>query len=197
VARNIDHCVAFIEMDDKRFFLERLVNENPESKIVVFVRTKVRAERVNLAMEKLNIKCETIHGDKEQTDRLLVMKRFKNGEFKILIATDVSARGIDIPNVDFVVNYDLPEKPENYVHRVGRTGRADKKGIAISFCSNDERPLLEEIEEYIGKPVEVMEIKNQDYKETLAFTAETKSDWKTLLRDAEEEEKNRKKRKRK
>ena len=91
----------------------------------------------------------------------------------------------------------LPEKPENYVHRVGRTGRADKKGIAISFCSNDEKPLLEEIEEYIGKPVEVMEIKNQDYKETLAFTAETKSDWKTLLRDAEEEEKNRKKRKKK
>ena len=184
-------------MDDKRFFLERLVNENPESKIVVFVRTKVRAERVSLAMEKLNIKCETIHGDKEQTDRLQVMKRFKSGEFKILIATDVSARGIDIPNVDFVVNYDLPEKPENYVHRVGRTGRADKKGIAVSFCSNDERPLLEEIEEYIGKPVEVMEIKNQDYNETLAFTAETKSDWKTLLRDAEEEEKNRKKRKKK
>ncbi|MFN8135656.1 MAG: C-terminal helicase domain-containing protein [Bacteroidales bacterium] len=89
-------------------------------------------------MEKLNIKCETIHGDKEQTDRLQVMKRFKNGEFKILIATDVSARGIDIPNVDFVVNHDLPEKPENYVHRVGRTGRADKKGIAVSFCSNDE-----------------------------------------------------------
>jgi ATP-dependent RNA helicase RhlE len=148
-------------------------------------------------MEKLNIKCETIHGDKEQADRLLVMKRFKSGEFKILIATDVSARGIDIPNVDFVVNYDLPEKPENYVHRVGRTGRADKKGIAVSFCSTDEKPLLGEIEEYIGKPVEVMEIKGQDYNETLAFTAETKSDWKTLLRDAEEEEKNRKKRKKK
>ncbi len=197
VARNIEHSVAFIEMDDKRFFLERMVNENPESKILVFVRTKVRAERVMLAMERLNIKCETIHGDKEQTDRLLVMKRFKNSEFKILIATDVSARGIDIPSVDFVVNYDLPEKPENYVHRVGRTGRADKKGIAVSFCSIEEKPLLEEIEGYIGKPVVVMEIKNQDYSETLAFTAETKSDWKTLLRDAEEEEKNRKKKKKK
>jgi ATP-dependent RNA helicase RhlE len=164
---------------------------------VVFVRTKVRAERVSLAMEKLNIKCETIHGDKEQVDRLQVMKRFKGGDFKILIATDVSARGIDIPNVDFVVNYDLPEKPENYVHRVGRTGRADKKGIAVSFCSNDERPLLEEIEDYIGKPVEVMEINRQDYGETLAFTAEIKSDWKTLMRDAEDEELNRKKRKKK
>lgn len=197
VARNIEHSVAFIEMDDKRFFLERMVNENADSKILVFVRTKVRAERVSMAMEKLEIKCETIHGDKEQIDRLQVMKRYKEGEFKILIATDVSARGIDIPNVDFVVNYDLPEKPENYVHRVGRTGRADKKGIAVSFCSTDEKPLLTEIETYIGKPINVMEIKKQDYIETLAFTAETKSDWKTLLREAEEEEKNRKKRKKK
>jgi ATP-dependent RNA helicase RhlE len=195
VARNIEHSVAFIEMDDKRFFLERLVNENPESKILVFVRTKVRAERVTLAMDRLNIKCETIHGDKEQADRLMVMKRFKNGEFKILIATDVSARGIDIPSVDFVVNYDLPEKPENYVHRVGRTGRADKKGIAVSFCSKEEKPMLEEIEEYIGKPVEVMEINKTEYNQTLAFTAETKSDWKTLLREAEAEELTRKKRK--
>jgi ATP-dependent RNA helicase RhlE len=197
VARNIEHSVAFIEMDDKRFFLERLVNENPESKILVFVRTKVRAERVTLAMDRLNIKCETIHGDKEQADRLMVMKRFKNGEFKILIATDVSARGIDIPSVDFVVNYDLPEKPENYVHRVGRTGRADKKGIAVSFCSKEEKPMLEEIEEYIGKPVEVMEINKTEYNQTLAFTAETKSDWKTLLREAEAEELTRKKRKKK
>lgn len=196
VARNIEHSIAFIEMDDKRFFLERLVNENPDSKVLVFVRTKVRAERVSLAMGKLNIRCETIHGDKEQTDRLQVMKKFKAGEFKILIATDVSARGIDIPSVDFVVNYDLPEKPENYVHRVGRTGRADKKGLAVSFCSQDEKPLLQDIEEYIGKSINVMEIKKQDYTETLAFTAESKSDWKTLLREAEEEEeKNRKKKK--
>lgn len=197
VARNIEHSIAFIEMDDKRFFLERLVNENPDSKVLVFVRTKVRAERVSLAMGKLNIRCETIHGDKEQTDRLQVMKKFKAGEFKILIATDVSARGIDIPSVDFVVNYDLPEKPENYVHRVGRTGRADKKGLAVSFCSQDEKPLLQDIEEYIGKSINVMEIKKQDYTETLAFTAESKSDWKTLMREAEEDEKKRKKKKKK
>lgn len=197
VARNIDHSVAFIEMDDKRFFLERLVNENPDSKLVVFVRTKIRAERVLAAMQKLGIRCETIHGDKEQTDRLQVMKRFKNSEFKILIATDVSARGIDIPNVDFVINYDIPEKPENYVHRVGRTGRADKKGIAIAFCSMDEKPLLHEIEEYIGKPIEVMEITRQEYGQTLALSAETKSDWKTLLREAEEDEMKRKKKKKK
>lgn len=197
VARNIEHSVAHIGMDDKRFFLERLINENPDSKILVFVRTKVRAERVMVAMGRLNIACETIHGDKEQKDRLQVMKRFKKGEFKIMIATDVSARGIDIPNVDFVVNYDLPEKPENYVHRVGRTGRADKKGIAVSFCSPEEKELLNEIEDYIGKPIVVMEISKSEYTETLAFTAESNSDWKTLLRKAEEDEKQWKLKKRK
>ena len=197
VAKNITHSVAFIEMDDKRFFLERLVNENPESKILVFVRTKIRAERVNLAMEKLGIKCQTIHGDKEQSDRLKVMHEFKAGEFKILIATDISSRGIDIPNVDFVINYDLPEKAENYVHRVGRTGRGSQKGHAVSFCSTEEKPILAEIETYLDKPVDVMEINKQDYTETLAFTAELNTDWKTLLRNAEADELKRKKRKKK
>ncbi|MEM9823818.1 MAG: DEAD/DEAH box helicase, partial [Bacteroidota bacterium] len=110
VAKNVHHFVTFIQMDDKRFFLERLVNENPEKKILVFVRTKVRAERVCKAMTRVNIHSQTIHGDKVQMDRLKVLTQFKRGDFKILITTDVSARGIDIPNVDFVVNYDLPEQ---------------------------------------------------------------------------------------
>ena len=138
ISKNIHHAVAFIKMDDKRFFLERLINENPESKILVFVRTKVRAERVSAAMARVDIEAQTIHGDKEQVDRLEVMNRFKNGYFKVMIATDVSARGIDIPNVDYVVNYDLPEQTELYVHRVGRTGRGIQKGNAVSFCSEKE-----------------------------------------------------------
>ena len=140
VARNIAHSVAFIEMDDKRFFLARLIEENPDSKILVFVRTKVRAERVSKALERAGIQSITIHGGKDQHDRLDVMKQFREGTVKILIATDVSARGIDIPDVDQVVNYDLPAVAENYVHRVGRTGRADKKGLAVSFCSPEENP---------------------------------------------------------
>ena len=167
VARNIAHSVAFIEMDDKRFFLARLIEENPDSKILVFVRTKVRAERVSKALERAGIQSITIHGGKDQHDRLDVMKQFREGTVKILIATDVSARGIDIPDVDQVVNYDLPEVAENYVHRVGRTGRADKKGLAVSFCSPEEKPILDEIESFLGKPITVLSIGKNEYNETL------------------------------
>src|SRR5690606_16522648 len=121
VSKNVNHSVAYVEMDDKRFFLERLVREFSENKILVFVRTKVRAERVFAAMQRVGIPTLTMHGGKEQEDRLSVMNEFKKGDVKVLITTDVNARGIDIPNVDYVVNYDLPDEPENYVHRVGRT----------------------------------------------------------------------------
>ncbi|MFN0203731.1 MAG: DEAD/DEAH box helicase [Bacteroidia bacterium] len=198
VAKNIIHSVAFIQMDDKRMFLERIIKEKRESKILVFVRTKVRAERVFLAMQKLGIATLTIHGDKEQKDRLAVLNQFKEGETKVLIATDVSARGIDIPNVDFVINYDLPEVAENYVHRVGRTGRANKKGNAISFCSTEEREILERIEKYLGNEIEVMDIPKDEYEETLLFSEQIPHDWRKLIKQINADEaKEKDKRKRK
>lgn len=197
VAKNITHSVAFIGMDDKRFFLERIVGENAESKILVFVRTKVRAERVFKALERMGIKSVTIHGDKEQDDRLEAMNLFRKGDIKILIATDVSARGIDIANVDFVVNYDLPDVAENYVHRVGRTGRGTHKGFAVSFCSPEEKPMLEEIQEFLGKPIEVLKITGQEYSETIDFSAEPKDDLKALLQEVEDFESKKKKKKKK
>ncbi len=198
VAKNITHSVAFVEMDDKRFFLERVINENPESKILVFVRTKVRAERVKSAMQRVGIESETIHGDKEQQDRLLVLDKFRSGEVKILIATDVSARGIDIANVDYVVNYDLPDVPENYVHRVGRTGRGMQKGLAVSFCATEEKPILDEIESFMGKKIRVLELDQQEYAETIDFSKDTTNyDLKALLKEAEELEALKKKTKKK
>ncbi|AHM59470.1 DEAD/DEAH box helicase [Flammeovirgaceae bacterium 311] len=199
VAKNINHAVAFVEMDDKRFFLERVINENPDKKILVFVRTKVRAERVHKALERMNIRSMTIHGDKEQSDRLQVMQKFRSGEVMVLVATDVSARGIDIQGVDYVVNYDLPEQPENYVHRVGRTGRGTQKGQAVSFCSTEEKPILEEIESFLDKPIIRMDISKEAYKETLDFTTDVDDNWKALLREQEELEKSggRKKKKKK
>jgi ATP-dependent RNA helicase RhlE len=185
VAKNVTHSVAFIEMDDKRFFLERLINENPESKILVFVRTKVRAERVCKALGRAGLKSITLHGDKDQLDRLEVMDAFRSGASKVLVATDVSSRGIDIPNVEFVVNYDLPEQSENYVHRVGRTGRGTKKGIAVSFCSPEEKVILKEIEGFLDKEITVMEIKKDDYAATLDFSDAGPSDWRRLIKDAE------------
>ncbi len=122
VAKNIEHAVAFIEMDDKRFFLEELIKNNPEKKILVFVRTKVRAERVKKAMARVDIIADTIHSDKLQEEREETMRQFRSGLLKVLVATDISARGIDIQEVEYVVNYDLPESSEHYVHR----SRADR-----------------------------------------------------------------------
>ena len=185
VAKNVTHSVAMIDMDDKRFFLERLVKEHPESKILVFVRTKVRAERVFKSMERVQIESLTIHGDKEQKDRIDVLNRFKTGEVKVLIATDVSARGIDIPDVDYVINYDLPEVAENYVHRVGRTGRGIRKGLAISFCSPEEKPVLDEIETFLDQKVKVLIINKEDYTATVDLSDDNPSDWKALMIEEE------------
>ncbi|MBK8625531.1 MAG: DEAD/DEAH box helicase [Saprospiraceae bacterium] len=185
VSKNVDHSVVYVEMDDKRFFLERLVQEYPESKILVFVRTKVRCERVQAAMKRVGVESVFMHGGKEQNDRLEVMNTFKQGIVKILIATDVSARGIDIPNVDFVVNYDLPEHPENYVHRVGRTGRGRSKGLAYSFCDESEKEYLKAIEDYIGKSVKVLELAADGYKEIKDLTLSKNMDLKDIIRELE------------
>jgi len=197
VAKNIEHAVAFIEMDDKRFFLEYLIKENPDKKMLVFVRTKVRAERVMKAMERAGLNVGTIHGDKLQAEREATMKSFRSGEMSVLVATDVSARGIDIPNVDYVINYDLPETSENYVHRVGRTGRGSMKGQAYSFCSTEEKPVLQEIEDNLGKPVARIEISKRDYQTTLELTTEKENDWRALMQKAQQEELLQSKRKKK
>lgn len=189
VSKNVDHAVMFVAMDDKRFFLERLVGEHPESKILVFARTRVRAERISAAMERMGIRSISMHGGKEQDDRLSVMEQFRSGAVKLLIATDVSARGIDIPGVEYVVNYDLPENPESYVHRVGRTGRGTHKGHAVSFCSEEEKPVLRQIEQFLTKPVRVLDVKKDDYRETLLYTEDTTDDWRQLMRSAENDPK--------
>ncbi len=197
VARNIDHAVAFIEMDHKRFFLESVIKERPEQKILVFVRTKVRAERVKKALARVNIASDSIHGDKDQSEREHSMQDFRHGKTLVLIATDVSARGIDIPDVELVVNYDLPESPEHYIHRVGRTGRGINKGQAISFCSKEEREVLSSIENNLGKPIFRVEISKGFYKDTIAESKENQeTDWQSLLDEEEAFQQKRKKKKR-
>ncbi len=188
VAKNIEHAVAFIEMDDKRFFLKHLLTEQPDKKTLVFVRTKVRAERVKKAMASFDIDTETLHGDKEQHEREAVMASFRGNNTKVLIATDISARGIDIPNVEYVINYDLPESSEHYVHRVGRTGRGDRKGQAISFCSTEEKELLKMIEENLGKPIHRIEITKREYEFTKTETVKKEDDWEALMKEAEQDE---------
>ena len=196
VSKNVSHFVMFVEMDDKRFFLERFIKDNPESKVIVFVRTRVRAERVLKAMERVQIDTLTIHGDKKQDDRSEVMKKFKDGSCRIMIATDVSARGIDVPDVNFVINYDLPDKPENYVHRVGRTGRGINLGVAISFCSKEEKELLEDIQQLINKDIEVIKLYKKDYNYIVSSAGEELT-LQDMIDEHEQWEANRKKRKKK
>lgn len=167
VSKNVTHYVMFVEMDDKRFFLERFINDNPESKILVFVRTRVRAQRVVDALKRVNIDSLTIHGEKDQQERNAALLEFKKGTCRLLVATDLTSRGIDIPDVNFVINYDLPEKAENYVHRVGRTGRGVKKGSAISYCSSGEKEVLEEIQTFLNKKIEEIKVSKKEYSHTL------------------------------
>ncbi len=173
-------------MDDKRFFLEGFINNHLESKMLIFVRTKVRAERVKKAMERVGLITDTIHSDREHSDREKIMKNFRSGDLKVLIATDVSARGIDIPNVEYVINYDLPETAEQYVHRVGRTGRGTQKGQAYSFSSIEEKDLLKEIEENLGKPISRLIVTKDEYQLTVDNSKENPHDWQALIDDAEE-----------
>lgn len=188
VAKSVEHAVAFIEMDDKRFFLENILKEHPDKRILVFVRTKIRAGRVVAAMKRVGIDSEELHGGIEQKQRFAILDRFRSGENKVLITTDLSARGIDIPNVDYVINYDLPDDPENYVHRCGRTGRGEKTGQALSFCSPSEKELLREIEEYTGEEIMHYDIHPDDYREILSDTEDLTYNWQKLIDRANQED---------
>lgn len=183
VSKNVSHQMVFVEMDDKRFFLQRIIQENIDKKILVFIRTKVRAERLKNAMARVELDTLTMHGDKDQLDRDISLLAFKTGACSILIATDVTARGIDIEGIDMVINYDLPEVPENYVHRVGRTGRGKNKGKAISFCAKEEREYLQAIEDFITVPITRAKVTKREYQETIDFADEGANDWKKLMNE--------------
>lgn len=188
VAKNIDHAVAFVEMDDKRFFLENILKEYEDKKFIVFARTKVRVERVQAAMERVGVKTEILHGGIEQKDRFAILDRFRTDANNVLITTDVAARGIDIPTMDYVINYDLPDDAENYVHRCGRTGRGNKRGQALSFCSDSERELLEAIEAYTGEEIEQYDITKDEYKDILNDSDDGSYNWKKLIDKSNKED---------
>jgi ATP-dependent RNA helicase RhlE len=173
VSRNVSHYRMEVEQDHKRFALEQFLNEHPESRVLVFVRTRVRAERVVKAMARVGIASVALHGEMEQSDRDQVLDQFRKGEHRLMIATDVSARGIDVAGVEFVINYDLPEKPEHYVHRVGRTGRGTHKGTAISYYCPGDKPLLDAIEAFIGSPVPLIEQDKRQWSATVDLMERT------------------------
>ena len=197
VSKNVDHSVIFVEMDHKRFFLERVIRENPDQKIITFARTKVRVERIAKAMARVDIDSITIHGDKEQEERTEVLNQFANTDMQLLIATDVSARGLDIPAVGIVVNYDLPDLAENYVHRIGRTGRGNNRGHAYSFCAPNEKELLQEIQDYIQTDITILKLDKGSYSDTLKIDRERTFDYMSIVEEIDDWEKGKKKKKKK
>ena len=160
-AENVEQRVYFVEKTEKRNLLYHLLKNENLSDVLVFSRTKHGADNVVKALRKNNIAAEAIHGDKSQNARQRVLEAFKNKEVGVLVATDIAARGIDIDQLPFVINFDLPNIPETYVHRIGRTGRAGNGGVAISFCGKDEHPYWKDIMKLIK--VEVKTISDHPY----------------------------------
>lgn len=155
-ADTIKQSIYFVEKVEKKDLLIRLIKETDQKSILVFTRTKYGADKIARVLCKAKINSEAIHGDKSQNSRQRALINFKTGKTQVLVATDIAARGIDIHELEWVINYDLPNVPETYVHRIGRTGRAGNNGTAISFCAQDERPYLKEIQKLIGKKIKVI-----------------------------------------
>ncbi len=161
VSKNVTHSVVKVEMDEKRHLLVNFIKANPEAKCMIFVRTQVRAERVAAHLLKNGIIAFAMHGGMPQEEREKSLDLFREEKTGWMIATDVTARGIDLPTLTHVINYDLPDEPENYVHRVGRTGRGFAKGDAISFYSTEEREKLAQIEDFIQTSIPQMKVHKQ------------------------------------
>jgi ATP-dependent RNA helicase RhlE len=147
--------VHFVDQRAKTDLLASLLSQRPDDLSLVFARTKHGAEKLMKSMEKAGLSAASIHGNKSQGQRERAIKAFREGEIRVLVATDVAARGIDIPGVSHVYNFDLPEVAESYVHRIGRTARAGAEGLAVSFCSPADMHLLRGIEKLTGIPLEV------------------------------------------
>ncbi|WP_437693304.1 DEAD/DEAH box helicase [Sorangium sp. So ce176] len=157
-AEKIDQRVVFVERSDKRAMLEQVLKDPALRRAIVFTRTKHGANRVVQQLGRARIEALAIHGNKSQGARERALASFKQGTTSVLVATDIAARGIDIDDISHVINYDLPNIPESYVHRIGRTARAGASGVALSFCDSEERPYLADIERLIQKRLPILEI---------------------------------------
>lgn len=155
-AEKIEQRIYFVGKEDKRGLLYHLIRNENLNNLLVFVRTKHGADNVVKALKKHGVNAEAIHGDKSQNARQRVLENFKNKEISVLVATDIAARGIDIESLPYVINFDLPNIPETYVHRIGRTGRAGNGGISISFCAKDEEPYWKDIQKLIKVDVKII-----------------------------------------
>ncbi|WP_196000231.1 DEAD/DEAH box helicase [Clostridium sp. 1001271B_151109_B4] len=153
----ISQGVYYVPKKNKRSLLIHLLKDESIKSVIVFSRTKHGANKIAKDLEKSGVTSAAIHGNKSQNQRQLALNNFKQGNIRVLVATDIAARGIDIDELSHVINYDLPDVAETYVHRIGRTGRAGSSGIAITFCDEEEKAMFRSIEKLIGKSIPVLE----------------------------------------
>ena len=147
----INQYLYLVEKQDKIDLLVNLLNEQEKERVLVFSRTKHGADKIARMLNKRKLGCEAIHGNKSQNARQNALSNFKSGKTRIIIATDIAARGIDIQNLGVVINFDLPDVAETYVHRIGRTGRAGNEGTAFTFCTKEDRTMINDIQKLTGR----------------------------------------------
>ena len=155
VVDTVTQLLYYVEKTDKKDLLIELLSKDKKQSTLIFSRTKHGADKIARLLCKVGIGSEAIHGNKSQTARQRALSNFKSNRTRVLIATDIAARGIDIDKLEMVINYDLPEVAETYVHRIGRTGRAGNTGVALSFCAEEEKSYLKDIQRLTGKKLEV------------------------------------------
>jgi ATP-dependent RNA helicase RhlE len=153
----INQTVYFVNKKDKKTLLLKLLKNKSIDSVLVFTRTKYGADKIVKDLGKAKITAQAIHGNKSQMARQLALNNFKSKSTRVLVATDIAARGIDVQELSYVINFDLPNVPETYVHRIGRTGRAGLNGTAVSFCDIDEREHLRDIQKLISKEIPAIE----------------------------------------
>lgn len=152
----VDQSVYYVKKENKRLLLKHLLNNSKIEHALVFTRTKRGADKVAKDLNSFGVSAESIHGNKSQGARERALKGFKNRTVRILVATDIASRGIDVDKLSHVINYEIPEQAETYVHRIGRTGRAGLAGVALSFCAQEELPYLKDIHKLIKRNIEVV-----------------------------------------
>jgi ATP-dependent RNA helicase RhlE len=175
-AETIQQYVYFTNKDLKKDLLLHLLENDDIDQVLVFSRTKHGADRIDRHLRKMKITSAAIHGDKGQNQRQKALSQFKDGKTRVLVATDIAARGIDIQKLKYVINYDVPNEPETYVHRIGRSGRAGEDGIALSICEPEENAYLRDIERLIQQKIEV--VKDHPFPQTeKPMTEQEKKEW--------------------
>lgn len=170
----IEQSVNYLKKENKLKLLEEILKGDDINSALIFTRTKHGADKVVRKLEQFSIKAAAIHGNKSQNNRENALNKFRSGELKVLIATDIAARGIDVDHVSHVINFNLPEDPKSYVHRIGRTGRAGRKGYAISFCDEQEFSYLKMIEKHIKQKIHVNA--DHEFHEDLKVVPKDKKD---------------------